>query len=140
MHVPRAWGMPRLRIGLEHYDMNTSSLHPPVASAGVRRLRRIGFLIIAAAAGLGAHGAALAQLALAQQKGCTACHAVDKKVIGPAYHDVALKYKGQKNAVDYLSQKVIKGSVGVWGPVQMPPNAVSEAEARQLSQWIVSLP
>jgi cytochrome c len=101
---------------------------------------RLAFLLVSAAAGLVAHGAAHAQLALAQQKGCTACHAVDKKLVGPSYHDVALKYKTQKNAVDYLSRKVIKGSVGVWGPVPMPPNAVSEAEARQLSQWIVSLP
>ena len=102
-------------------------------------VRRLAALVVATCL-LGSGAAAHAQLALAQQKGCTACHAVDKKVVGPAYHDVALKYKTQKNAVDYLSQKVLKGSVGVWGPVPMPPNAVTEAEARQLVQWIVSLP
>jgi len=104
-----------------------------------RRVRRLAAFVVGVCA-LGFGAAAHAQLALAQQKGCTACHAVDKKVVGPAYHDVALKYKTQKNAVDYLSQKVLKGSVGVWGPVPMPPNAVTEAEAHQLAQWIVSLP
>ena len=111
----------------------------PRSAAALRRVRRLAAFAIAGAA-LAASTVAQAQLALAQQKGCTACHAVDKKVVGPAYHDVAVKYKTQKNAADYLSQKVIKGSVGVWGPVPMPPNAVSDAEARQLAQWILTLP
>ena len=69
-----------------------------------------------------------------------ACHAVDKKVVGPAYKDVAAKYAGQKDAVDKLSQKVIKGGSGVWGPVPMPANAqVNEAEAKQLVQGIMTL-
>lgn len=77
---------------------------------------------------------------LAQKKNCMACHAVDKKVVGPAYQDVATKYAGQKDAVDKLSQKVIKGGAGVWGPVPMPANtAVSDAEAKQLVTWILSL-
>ena len=119
--------------------MHISSSFAVAASARASRLRRLAPFVVAACA-LGFGAAAHAQLALAQQKGCTACHAIDKKVVGPAYHDVALKYKTQKNAVDYLSQKVLKGSVGVWGPVPMPPNAVTEAEARQLAQWIASLP
>ena len=83
---------------------------------------------------------AFANLQLAQQKNCMACHAVDKKVVGPAYKEVAAKYAGQKDAVDKLSQKVIKGGVGVWGQVPMPANTqVSEAEAKQLVQWILSL-
>ena len=77
---------------------------------------------------------------LAQKKNCMACHAVDKKVVGPAYKDVAAKYAGQKDAVDKLSQKVIKGGAGVWGPVPMPANTtVSDAEAKQLVQWILTL-
>jgi cytochrome c len=77
---------------------------------------------------------------LAQKKNCMACHAVDKKVVGPAYKDVAAKYAGQKDAVDKLSEKVIKGSSGVWGPVPMPANAqVTPAEAKQLVQWIMTL-
>jgi cytochrome c len=77
---------------------------------------------------------------LAQKKNCMACHAIDKKLVGPAYKDVAAKYAGQKDAVDKLAQKVIKGGAGVWGPVPMPANTtITEAEAKQLVQWILSL-
>jgi cytochrome c len=77
---------------------------------------------------------------LAKQKNCMACHAIGHKVIGPAYKDVALKYAGQADAVVRLSQKVMKGGSGVWGAVPMPGNPkVSEAEARQLVQWILTL-
>ena len=77
---------------------------------------------------------------LAKKKNCMACHATDKKLVGPAYKEVAAKYAGQKDAVDKLAQKVIKGGSGVWGPVPMPANAqVSEAEAKQLVQWVLSI-
>ena len=82
---------------------------------------------------------AFANQELAQKKNCLACHAIDKKVVGPAYQDVAAKYAGQKDAVEKLSQKVIKGGSGAWGQVPMPPNAVTEAEAKQLVTWILSL-
>lgn len=83
---------------------------------------------------------AFANADLAQKKNCMACHAIDKKVVGPAYKDVAAKYAGQKDAVGKLSAKVVKGGAGVWGPVPMPANAtVSEAEAKQLVQWILTL-
>lgn len=76
---------------------------------------------------------------LAQKKNCMACHAADKKVIGPSYKDVAAKYAGQPDAVATLAQKVMKGGAGVWGPVPMPANTqVNEAEARQLVLWILS--
>jgi cytochrome c len=85
-------------------------------------------------------GSALANADLATKKNCMACHAVDKKLVGPAYKEVAAKYAGQKDAVDKLVQKVLKGGSGVWGPVPMPPNAqVSDAEAKQLVQWVMSL-
>ena len=83
---------------------------------------------------------AFANPQLAQQKNCMACHAVDKKVVGPAYKDVAAKYAGQKDAVDKLSAKVLKGGAGVWGAVPMPANPqVTDAEAKQLVQWILTL-
>jgi cytochrome c len=85
-------------------------------------------------------GPAFAQADLAQKKNCMACHAVDKKVVGPAYKDVAAKYAGQKDAADKLAEKIVKGGSGVWGPVPMPPNTqVSAAEAKQLAQWVLSL-
>ena len=83
---------------------------------------------------------AMAQLELAQQKNCLACHAVDKKLVGPAYKDVAAKYAGQKDAVDKLSAKIMKGGSGVWGPVPMPANTqVNEAEAKKLATWVLTL-
>jgi cytochrome c len=83
---------------------------------------------------------AMADLALATSKNCMACHAVDKKLVGPAYKDVAAKYAGQKDAVDKLSVKIMKGGSGVWGPVPMPANTqVNEAEAKKLAAWVLSL-
>jgi len=83
---------------------------------------------------------ALADLALATSKNCMACHAVDKKVVGPAYKDVAAKYAGQKDAVNKLATKIMKGGSGVWGPVPMPANTqVNEAEAKKLAAWVLSL-
>ena len=83
---------------------------------------------------------ALADEALAKSKNCMACHAVDKKLVGPAYKDVAKKYAGQKDAEATLITHVMKGSKGVWGPVPMPANAqVNEAEAKMLVDWVLSL-
>ncbi|MEI8325357.1 MAG: c-type cytochrome [Betaproteobacteria bacterium] len=77
---------------------------------------------------------------LAKAKNCLACHSVDKKIVGPAYKDVAAKYRGDKNAAATLSAKVMKGGSGVWGPLPMPANAqVSEAEAKKLVAWVLSL-
>ena len=87
-----------------------------------------------------AAGPAFAQADLAQKKNCMACHAVDKKVLGPSYKEVAAKYDGQKDAVDKLAVKVMKGGVGVWGNIPMPANPqVTDAEAKQLVQWILTL-
>ena len=81
----------------------------------------------------------MADLALATSKNCMACHAVDKKMVGPAYKDVAAKYAGQKDAVDKLATKIIKGGSGVWGPVPMPANAqVAEADAKKLAAWVLT--
>ena len=82
---------------------------------------------------------AFADLALAQSKNCMACHAIDKKLVGPSYKDVAAKYAGDKGAVDKLATKIMKGGSGVWGPVPMPANAqVNEAEAKKLAAWVLS--
>ncbi len=83
---------------------------------------------------------AMADQALATSKNCMACHAVDKKLVGPSYKDVAAKYAGQKDAVDKLAGKIMKGGSGVWGPVPMPANPqVNEADAKKLAAWVMSL-
>ena len=90
-------------------------------------------------AGLLAAKPALADLKLATAKNCMACHAVDKKLVGPSYKDIAAKYTTQKDALDKLSAKVIKGGAGVWGPVPMPANSqVSPDEAKKLVGWILT--
>lgn len=79
-----------------------------------------------------------ADQALAKSKNCMVCHAVDKKLVGPAYKDVASKYANQKDAVTHLAEKITKGSRGTWGPIPMPPNAsVSVEEAKKLASWIL---
>ena len=82
---------------------------------------------------------AMADQALATAKNCMACHAIDKKLVGPSYKDVAAKYAGQKDAVDKLAAKIIKGGAGVWDPVPMPANAqVNDAEAKKLATWVLT--
>ena len=95
-------------------------------------------LLSIAVSGLVSH-AAFASADLAKTKNCMSCHAVGSKLIGPAYKDVAAKYAGDAGAEERLTQKVLKGGSGVWGPVPMPANAqVSEAEARTLVKWVLS--
>jgi len=100
-----------------------------------------------AAAGVVLAGGAQAQAVdakaaeqLANKSACMACHAVDKKLVGPGYKDVAAKYRGQKDAEAKLIDKVKKGGQGVWGPVPMPPNAaVKDEDVKTLVQWILSM-
>ena len=75
-----------------------------------------------------------------KKNGCNACHAEDKKIIGPAYKDVAAKYKGDATAVAKLTEKVKKGGSGVWGPVPMPPNTqVKDADVKKMVELILAL-
>lgn len=83
---------------------------------------------------------AKADQALATAKNCMACHAMDKKLVGPAYKEVARKYASDNTAADKLASKIIKGGSGVWGAVPMPANPqVSEAEAKKLAAWVLSV-
>ncbi len=88
---------------------------------------------------LSMHASAQADQALANAKLCMSCHAIDKKVVGPSFKDVAAKYAGDKGAVDKLATKVIKGGSGVWGVLAMSANPqVSEAESKKLVTWILN--
>lgn len=76
---------------------------------------------------------------LAQSSACLSCHSVDKKIVGPAFKDVAAKYKGNKGAEAKLIEKVTKGGSGVWGSVPMPPNAqVKPADIKTLVHWVLA--
>ena len=82
---------------------------------------------------------ALANLALAQKNACMACHAVDKKLVGPSYQDVAKKYAGQKDAAALVAESIRKGGSGKWGPVPMPAQAaLSDADVKTLAAWVLS--
>ena len=83
---------------------------------------------------------ALANEDLAKKHACTACHAVDKKVVGPSFKEVAAKYKGNAKAEALLVEKVKKGGTGTWGQVPMPPNAsVPDADVKALVKWVLSI-
>ena len=78
---------------------------------------------------------------IARKANCLACHSVDKKIVGPAYKDVAAKYKGQADIVAKLAAKVRNGGSGVWGPIPMPPNPpekISDADLNAVLQWVLS--
>lgn len=76
---------------------------------------------------------------LAQKNACLACHAADKKLVGPAYQDIAKKYAGDKDAAQALARSIKAGGSGKWGPVPMPAQpGLSEADASSLAQWILA--
>ncbi len=104
-------------------------------------MKRIAMMLGAGAlaAAMAAPASAQDASALAKQYNCLACHSVDKKVVGPAYKDVANKYRGDKTAEAKLVDKVKKGGSGVWGQIPMPPNAVPDEDIKKLVKWILSL-
>jgi cytochrome c len=98
-------------------------------------------LLALAAAALGAAPAHAApdMQALAEKSGCFSCHSMKTKLVGPAFADVAAKYKGDADAPAKLAQKVREGGKGVWGRIPMPPHPnLKDDEARQLVAWILS--
>lgn len=97
-------------------------------------------LTTVSAAVLSMTGVASADQALAQKNACLSCHGVDKKIVGPAFKDVAKKYAGNAGAAADLVAKVKAGSKGVWGQVPMPPNPqVKDDDAKKIVAWVLSL-
>ena len=76
-----------------------------------------------------------AALALATKSGCTVCHGVSNKIVGPAFSDVAKKYAGKS---DYLAGKIKSGGSGLWGPIPMPPQTLSDADAKSIAAWLAT--
>ncbi len=102
-------------------------------------MKRALFANLAVMAVLSAAAPAFADQALATSKNCMACHAVDKKLVGPSFKEIAAKYAADKGAVDKLAAKIVKGGSGVWGAVPMPANAqVTEADSKTLAAWVMS--
>lgn len=96
-------------------------------------------LAVAALGLLVVGGPAYASAELAKQKNCLACHAAEKKLVGPSYKDIAAKYKADKNAPVTLAKKIREGGVGNWGQVPMPANPqVNEQEAQTLAKWVLA--
>ena len=96
--------------------------------------------LVAVAALTAAHTASAATAEeLLQGKVCIACHNVDTKMVGPAYKEVAAKYADQDDAKEHLISSIQGGSSGIWGPIPMPPNAVTDEEAAILADWILAL-
>jgi cytochrome c len=96
--------------------------------------------VAAAAALIPAVAAANDYAALAKKHNCLACHQLDRKSVGPAYKDIAKKYKGQADAQAKLAEKVKKGGVGVWGQIPMPPNAAApDKDVKELVEWILKM-
>lgn len=105
------------------------------------KARRLLKTLIAGSVVLWAAAPAMADQALAASKSCMGCHGIERKVVGPAFKDVAAKYRTDKTAVDHLTLKIKQGGSGVWGKVTMPANPqVSDADARKLAVWILSVP
>jgi cytochrome c len=99
----------------------------------------VGASVLASVGGAQAMDAAAAK-ALAAKSACLACHAADKKLVGPAYKDVAKKYAGNAAAVAQLATKIQKGGSGVWGAIPMPANpGVNDADAKKLAQWVLGM-
>ena len=101
-------------------------------------MNRVGVQLLLAVACVASTGPALADLALANSKNCMSCHAVDHKVLGPAFKEVAAKYDGQADAATLLAGRIKNGTQGTWGAVPMPANAVTEEEAKTLAEWVLS--
>ena len=97
------------------------------------------YVALMAAAGVVMAGQAQADEALAKAKNCMSCHTVDKKLVGPGYKEVAAKYKDDKAAPAKLAAKIKAGGKGSWGEIPMPPNNVTDDEAKRLAAWVLSL-
>lgn len=105
-------------------------------------MKKIIIPLLALGAALSMHSAVAdtaAAEALFKSKPCAACHNLDMKMVGPALKDVAAKYAGTEGAVELLAGRIKNGNQGVWGPMPMPANPVTEEEAKILAEWVLSL-
>jgi cytochrome c len=109
-----------------------------MVNASIRNLAICGATLawLAMPSAAGAADAAASQLLT--KYNCQACHAVDKKLVGPSYKEVAAKYAGDTAAPAKLAQKIKNGGSGVWGQIPMPPNNVPDADLKTIVEWILA--
>ena len=128
------------RLGLQGIEkgfiIRSRTYHQPDKRS--ERMKAV-YVAMMAAAGIVMTGQAQADEALAKAKNCMSCHAIDKKLVGPSYKDVAAKYKGDAKAPAMLAAKIKAGGKGTWGQIPMPPNNVTEDEAKKLAAWVLAL-
>jgi cytochrome c551/c552 len=106
------------------------------APATLQAAARLAAAAPAAPAQPAADAAAAAAIALTRQHACVACHGIDNRIVGPSFREIAQKYAGSAGAVDYLAGKARAGGSGVWGAMPMPPQALGDADARAIAQWL----
>lgn len=122
-------------VGPQH---GVDTTRPAATSAAAQRVAVADAPAKPAAAATGDAGAAAAAQALLKKNACIACHAIDGKLVGPAFRDVARKYADRADAQAYLAGKIRSGGSGVWGAIPMPPQTVSDAEAAQIAAWLAA--
>lgn len=105
---------------------------------GADTTRPAGAAPVARVAAVAVAPAAPSPVQMTQRLGCAVCHGADTKIVGPGFREVARKYGGRSDAVDYLTQKITAGGTGVWGPIPMPPQTLSGEEARAIAQWLAN--
>ncbi len=106
----------------------------PAAAATLAQAGAVPVAATAATAAAPAEPAAA--IALTQKYTCVACHGMDSRIVGPSFRDVAKKYAGGADAVGYLAGKIKAGGTGVWGSIPMPAQALGEADAKVIAEWL----
>jgi cytochrome c len=122
-------------VGPQH---GVDTTRPAATSAAAQRVAVADAPAKPAAAATGDAGAAAAAQALLKKNACIACHAIDGKLVGPAFRDVARKYGDRADAATYLAGKIRSGGTGVWGAIPMPPQTLPDAEAAQIAAWLAA--
>lgn len=121
-------------------QLGADTTRPPLAMSGGGAASAapaaVAKAVAAAAPAPAAPAAGAAAMALTTKHSCVACHGLDKKIIGPGFREIARKYSGRADAVDYLAGKIRAGGSGVWGAIPMPQQGLAEADARTIAQWL----
>ena len=124
-----------VRAGKQRHAAHGDKMSRTTVADDVMSKRWLGLI----AAGVLHASQACASAELARDKVCMGCHAVDRKLIGPSFKDIAARHAGQADAVARMSEKIIKGGAGAWGVVPMPANPrVTPEQARELATWVLS--